>query len=118
MREGWLRYSLSNGLSPKQPNSNWEKAQFPYYEKLIQKLNSRLRSYNTISPYAVRRCYLNLRTEFNRMYQSIKAEDVNEARKKNENNSNCEGDGEAKKREENNNNNFWKSFKWMIGHDF
>ncbi|CAG8458931.1 851_t:CDS:10 [Diversispora eburnea] len=53
MRENWLRYCLSNGFSPKQPNSNWEKKQSSYYEKSIQKLNSRLRSYNTISPYAV-----------------------------------------------------------------
>ncbi|RHZ48849.1 hypothetical protein Glove_541g36 [Diversispora epigaea] len=120
MQENWLRYSLSNGFSPKQPNSNWEKKQSSYYEKLIQKLNSRLRSYNTISPSAVRRSYLNLQTEFNRMYQNIKNEDINEERKKNENDSNIEKKKEKKKEE--NDDNFWrnftKSFKWMIGHEF
>jgi hypothetical protein len=72
IRESWLRFTKANNIDPYSRNIIWENGQSSYYEKVINKLNSRLRSYNTIAPYPVRRNYLSLKLEFERMYQNVK----------------------------------------------
>ncbi|CAI2163855.1 4860_t:CDS:2 [Funneliformis geosporum] len=116
MRESWVRYANINNIDSYSRNIPWEKRQFSYYEKAINKLNSRLRSYNTIAPYAVRRGYLNLELEFERIYQDVK-QDINDHKVKV-----LEKDDFSSfddKMESKDDDNLWKllakNIKWWIG---
>ncbi|CAG8437699.1 15523_t:CDS:2 [Acaulospora morrowiae] len=115
--ESWSRYSSLNNLSPQKPNRKWEEKQVSYCEKIIIKLNSRLRSYNTVAPYAARRCYLSLEDEFRRMYQNVRDEGRGTMVDRTKN----DGNDEVKKNDEvKDGDNIWmglaKGFKWLIGH--
>ncbi len=125
MRESWIRYANINNVDSRNRNISWEKRQLTYYEKAINKLNNRLRSYNTIAPYAARRCYLNIELEFERMYQDVK-QDINDHKAKVLNRIEKEDDGISSFKSSHDNNmeskeddNLWGSFakniKWWIG---
>ncbi|PKK64931.1 hypothetical protein RhiirC2_853956 [Rhizophagus irregularis] len=122
MRESWLRYASANKIDPHSRNISWENDQKSYFEKTIKKLNSRLRSYNTVAPYVVRRGYLNLKLEFGRMYQNVKQDTNNKTKVMNK------GENENKdinlfndndklefKKEDNIWESFAKSIKWILG---
>ncbi|GBB92154.1 hypothetical protein RclHR1_19710003 [Rhizophagus clarus] len=126
IRESWLRYANANKIDPHNRNISWENDQTSYYEKTIKKLNSRLRSYNTIAPYTVRRSYLSLELEFERMYRNVRQDTNNKTKVMNrDENENKDIDLLFKNSYDNDNlgfkkeNNIWDSFakniKWMLG---
>ncbi|CAG8584728.1 3863_t:CDS:2 [Gigaspora margarita] len=122
MLESWLRYANSRKISLHLRDLGWEKMQRSYYEKAIEKLNSKLRSYNIIAPYSVRKCYLSLDEEYMRIYKNVKREDTKSIRMINNGMKFDEwlnNDEEKKSKNNNNENNIWEGFtrniKWLIG---
>ncbi|CAG8510888.1 9783_t:CDS:2 [Funneliformis mosseae] len=116
LRESWIRYASINNIDSNSRNIPWEKRELSYYEKAINKLNSRLRSYNTIAPYAVRRGYLNLELEFKRIYQDVK-KNINDHKAKVLEKDDCLSFDD--KIESKDDDNLWKHLakiiKWWIG---
>ncbi|CAG8492579.1 13780_t:CDS:2 [Cetraspora pellucida] len=120
MLESWMRYANSQNISLQLRHAGWEKMQYSYYEKAIEKLNSKLRSYNVIAPYSVRKCYLNLDDEYEKMYKNIKREDTKSINMINDGMKFDEWLNEAEEKEyKNDESNIWKGFtkniKWLIG---
>ncbi|CAJ0844427.1 11333_t:CDS:2 [Entrophospora sp. SA101] len=72
VREIWLKYAKINKLAPNKADSAWEQSNFNFFQVSIKTLNNRLRSYNTIAPYSVRRIYLTVEGELNKMYHDMK----------------------------------------------
>ncbi|CAG8652232.1 22171_t:CDS:2 [Dentiscutata erythropus] len=121
MLESWLRYANSRNIPLHLRDSGWEKMQHSYYKKAIEKLNSKLRSYNIVAPYAVRKCYLSLDEEYMRVYKNVKREDTKSIGMINDGIKFDEWlNKDEEKKNENNENNIWKGFtrniKWLIGH--
>jgi hypothetical protein len=115
MRESWLRYANANKIDLHRRNISWENDQTSYYEKTIYKLNSRLRSYNTIAPYTVRRGYLSLKSEFERMYRSVRQDTNTNNKTKVVNRGENDNDNLEFKKEDNIWDSFAKNIKWMLG---
>ncbi|CAG8659799.1 7494_t:CDS:2, partial [Ambispora gerdemannii] len=59
LQTNWKRHVIAHHLFDKR-DRNWEQAQKSYLEEALQKLNSRLRSYNIVAPFAARRSYLTI----------------------------------------------------------
>lgn len=56
-------------------DSEWVNRQKGYHETAIAELNSHVRKYNGVAPYAVRRAYYTREVEFQRLYDDC-AEDI------------------------------------------
>lgn len=60
----------------------WEKREQGYHDQSLTEINSLVRKYNGVAPYAVRKTPLDRRAELERMYEESKEEILEEIRRR------------------------------------
>lgn len=69
----WPRLTMSDVLAHR--DAEWENRERAYHDTALEELNSLVRKYNGLAPYAVRRPYYMLNVELEKAYQDC-AEDI------------------------------------------